>query len=193
MKDRRVNHLPVSVAHSPFNEYAARFHYACHQLIQNLIRHALLIPNDSCELHLTICIQDSAKWIESNELDGAKKDYSHSPQPLLGRHLTKSHNIPKSPHYGICGPTLSYFMSFLTIKTQSCSRRSHFWHLWHPESVHHGSVLGPLSFIVYIKDLPAQVKSKVHLFANDCLLYQKINNTKTKWLCYRTAYRIYRL
>ena len=37
-----------------------------------------------------------------------------------------------------------------------------------------GTVLGPLIFLVYINDLPAQVKSKARLFADDYLLYRKI-------------------
>lgn len=42
--------------------------------------------------------------------------------------------------------------------------------------VSQGTVLGSLLFLVYINNLPAQVKSKVHLFADDCLLRRKISN-----------------
>ena len=33
----------------------------------------------------------------------------------------------------------------------------------------HGIILGPLLFTVYINDLPCNLKSKLHRFANDCI------------------------
>ena len=41
-----------------------------------------------------------------------------------------------------------------------------------------GTVLGPILFLVHINDLPAAVTSQVRLFAENYLLYRKINTFK---------------
>ena len=39
-----------------------------------------------------------------------------------------------------------------------------------------GTLLGPLLFLLHIKDLLSVVSSKVRLFADDCLIFRNIKN-----------------
>ena len=41
-----------------------------------------------------------------------------------------------------------------------------------------GSVLGPLLFLAYVHDIWGNIKSKIRLFADDCIIYKKILNIK---------------
>ena len=39
-----------------------------------------------------------------------------------------------------------------------------------------GSVLEPILFLIFINDLPDNIKSSVRLFADDCVLYRNIHS-----------------
>jgi hypothetical protein len=39
-----------------------------------------------------------------------------------------------------------------------------------------GSVLGPLLFLAYVNDIWRNIESSLRLFADDCIIYRRINN-----------------
>ena len=43
-------------------------------------------------------------------------------------------------------------------------------------TVPQGSVLGPVLFLIFINDLPNNIKSSVCLFADDCVLYRNLHS-----------------
>ena len=83
----------------------------------------------------------------------------------------------KLSFYGIAGHTLEWIENFLSGRSQQvilngeCSESCPVL-----SGIPQGSVLGPLLFLCYINDLPAQVKSSIKLYADDALVYRRIHS-----------------
>ena len=45
-----------------------------------------------------------------------------------------------------------------------------------------GSVLGPTLFLIYINDIVADIQSTIRLFADDCLIYRRINSPEDYYI-----------
>ena len=85
--------------------------------------------------------------------------------------------LSKLEAYGIQGPILHWIANFLTQRKMSVVVEGESSHEVDVESgVPQGTVLGPLLFLCHINDMPECVKSKIRLFADDCLLYRTIKN-----------------
>ncbi|MCG7881047.1 MAG: hypothetical protein JAY96_05605 [Candidatus Thiodiazotropha endolucinida] len=80
--------------------------------------------------------------------------------------------IAKLKHYGICGPLLEWFKSYLSNRCQRVvipGGNSDWTEI--KAGVPQGSILGPLLFIVYINDIVNEIQSNIRLFADDTTLY----------------------
>ena len=84
----------------------------------------------------------------------------------------------KAEYYGISGSTLWWIRDFLSSRNQRVIVDGKSSHTAPVRSgVPPGSVLGPLMFLLFINDLQDYVQSStVRLFADDCVLYRKIQN-----------------
>ena len=80
-------------------------------------------------------------------------------------------------HYGIRGSTHKWISSWLSERSQKVVLDGQASDLVPVLSgVTHGSVLGPVLFLIFINDLPDNIRSSVRLFADDCVLYRNIKS-----------------
>ena len=80
-------------------------------------------------------------------------------------------------YYGIRGSTHKWINSWLSGRTQKVVLDGQ---ASDPvpvlSGVPQGSVLGPILFLIFINDLPDNIRSSVRLFADDCVLYRNIHS-----------------
>ena len=92
--------------------------------------------------------------------------------PPSGSALVISHR-----KYGIRGSTHKWISSWLSGRSQRVVLDGQ---ASDPvpvlSGVPQGSVLGPILFLIFINDLPDNIKSSVRLFADDCVLYRNIHS-----------------
>ena len=122
---------------------------------------------------LILTIHDMAKTIQDNKsVHAAVLDFSKAFDKVPHKRL-----IIKLQYYGIRGPLLNWFESFLTNRSQTvvCDGK-HSDPAQVTSGVPQGTVLGPLLFLLYVNDLPDNLKSSIRLFADDALLYDVISN-----------------
>ena len=85
--------------------------------------------------------------------------------------------LHKLEYYGIRGSTHKWINSWLSGRTQQVVLDGQ---ASDPvpvlSGVPQGSVLGPILFLIFINDLLDNIRSSVHLFADDCVLYRNIHS-----------------
>lgn len=125
----------------------------------------------SCETQLTTFIHHLAQNLDwGRQTDIVIMDFSKAFDKVPHRRL-----LQKLSHYGIRGGAHRWISSFLHGRSQcvvvdgSTSQPAPVL-----SGVPQGSVLGPILFLLYINDLPSQLKSDCRLFADDCILFRPI-------------------
>lgn len=127
----------------------------------------------STETQLILTIHDIASSIQQNQsIHAIVLDFTKAFDKVTHQRLLK-----KMEYYGIRGPLLNWFTSFLFERQQTviCEGRSS-TSASVSSGVPQGTVLAPLLFLLYINDLPDSINSTVRLFADDALLYGVISN-----------------
>ena len=84
--------------------------------------------------------------------------------------------LKKVENYGIKGEILGWIAAFLSNRTQQVTVNGESSeHKNVTSGIPQGSVLGPLLFVIFINDLPEQVKSEIFLFTDDTKIFRQIN------------------
>ena len=132
----------------------------------------------SCEtqlvqfLHDLVSNQDRALSRNHRQTDVIIMDFAKAFDKVPHRRL-----LYKLDYYGIRGSTHKWITSWLSWRFQKVVLDGQ---ASDPvpvlSGVPQGSVLGPVLFLIFINDLPENIRSSVRLFADDCVLYRNIES-----------------
>jgi len=153
-------------------------HVVVSQMMKHFDEHSILVDcqhgfrkRRSCETQLLGLTEELHQYLEGKgQVDMIVLDFSKAFDKVPHQRL-----MMKLWNYGIRGKTHAWIKSFLLSRTQRVVVDGEVSD-WVPveSGVPQGTVLGPVLFLAFINDLPDAVRSKVRLFADDCVVYREV-------------------
>ena len=127
----------------------------------------------SCESQLIETVHDWMTALDNKtQIDEILLDFAKAFDKVPHKRL-----LSKLTSYGITGNTHNWITSFLSNHKQRVSVNGALSDITYVTSgVPQGSVLGPILFLLYINDINENVQSSIRLFADDSIIYRKINS-----------------
>jgi len=137
------------------------------------------LAGHSCEAQLISVVEDIKLAMDNNsQVDIIFIDFRKAFDTIPHCRL-----LNKLYYYGIQGKIHDWIKLWLTQRVQRIVVNGHDSNFTQVKSgVPQGTVLGPLMFLLYINDINLGISSQLRLFADDCILYQVINNEQDKLL-----------
>ena len=171
------NYRPVSLTSviSKIMESIVRDSIVLHMTQNHLFSDAQhgFVPGRNCITQLLLCMEEWTSLLERGDaFDVVYTDFAKAFDSVPHQRL-----MVKLKNIGISGKVLNWIDSFLTGRKQCVSiegKKSK----WEPVfcGIPQGSVIGPILFVIFINDMPNEVKYNMcKLFADDCKLYGVVN------------------
>ena len=128
----------------------------------------------SCETQLITIIKNMAYNLSNGtQIEAVFQDLAKAFHKVYHQRL-----LLKLEYYGIRSNTLQWIVSFLNNRKQCVIVEGVSASVVPVTSgVPHGTVLGPLLFLIFISDLTESITSSVKLFVDDCLVYRTIHSS----------------
>ena len=151
------------------------------EIVFHLMKHNLLtddqhgfVPGRDCITQLLVCIDKWTELIDERQnFDVIYTDFSKAFDSVPHERL-----FVKLKSLGIRGDILKWIKSFLRGRVQCVSvdgEKSSWKDVL--SGIPQGSVLGPILFVIFINDMPLEVKHNIcKLFADDCKLFGIVND-----------------
>ena len=171
-KHKPENYRPISLTPvlCKIMEKIIRDEIREHLLQNNLVcphQHGFL-PGKSTSSQLLECTEEWSELLEQGKtVDVVYLDFKKAFDSVPHQRLLK-----KICAYGIRGKVLEWMTCFLTGRTQRVVVEGHAspW-VAVTSGIPQGSVLGPLCFIIFINDLPQEIKTSIKMYADDAKIY----------------------
>ena len=178
------NYRPISITSviSKLMESIIRDSIVLHMTKNDLFADAQhgFVPGRNCVTQLLLCLEEWTNLLEQGyAFDVVYTDFAKAFDSVPHQRL-----LVKLTNIGIRRTVLNWIESFLIGRKQSVviEGKQSGWEAV-ISGIPQGSVIGPILFVVFINDLPSEVKHNMcKLFADDCKIYGIVdvsNNTST--------------